>query len=63
MRKVGVELGNTPAVARDSYVSPVVVAAYREGVTLEAFRSENGDGPKRLDADERALLSLLRAHD
>jgi DNA topoisomerase-1 len=63
VRKVASELGNTPAVARDSYVSPVVVSAYRDGVTLAAFRNENGAGRSRLDADERALLALLRAQE
>ena len=62
MRKVGDELGNTPAVARDSYVSPVVVDAYREGRTLADFRRPNGGARSRLSADERALLELLRAH-
>ena len=61
MRKVGDELGNTPAVARASYVSPAVVDAYREGVTLADFRARNGAGPSRLSADERALVQLLRS--
>ena len=61
MRKVASELGNTPAVARDSYVSPVVVDLYREGRTLADFRRERTARPSRLTADERALLRLLRA--
>jgi len=61
MRKVGAELGNTPAVARASYVSPVVVAEYRAGRTLEDFRGGRTRGPARMSADERALLRLLRA--
>ena len=60
MRKVGDELGNTPAVARASYVSPAVVDHFLAGRTLGDFRSENGDGPRNLLADERALLALLR---
>jgi DNA topoisomerase-1 len=59
MRRVGEELGNTPAVARASYVSPVVVDAYLEGETLADHRG-NGDGQSRLSADERALVGLLR---
>ena len=62
MRKVGEELGNTPAVARDSYVSPVVVDAFREGITLDDFRKRNARGPSRLTVSERALVRLLRAH-
>jgi DNA topoisomerase-1 len=34
MKAVAVELGNTPAVARGSYVDPRVVHAYEEGVTI-----------------------------
>jgi len=60
MRKVGRELGNTPAVARDSYVSPAVVDAFLDGRTLERYR-RNGSGAKQLTLDERALVGLLRA--
>jgi DNA topoisomerase-1 len=61
MRKVGDELGNTPAVARDSYVNPAVVAHYRAGRTIDDFRPRNGSGPARLTSDEKALLRLLRS--
>ena len=65
MRMVGERLGNTPAVARSSYVSPAVIEQYLDGRTLEDFR------PRRLrvvrardtelDVEEQALLSLLRS--
>jgi DNA topoisomerase-1 len=65
MREVGQELGNTPAVARASYVSPAVIELYRSGVTLGDF---DGTTERRVSAtrrglakDERALLSLLRS--
>jgi DNA topoisomerase-1 len=61
MRRVGEELGNTPAVARASYVSPVVVDHYLAGQTLADFRSANGSGPRRLTTSEVALLALLAA--
>jgi DNA topoisomerase I len=62
MRTVGTELGNTPAVARQSYVSPRVIDAYLAGRTLEDFRGANGAGQKRnLTVDERALVRLLRS--
>lgn len=35
MREVAAELGNTPAVARGSYVDPRVVRGYRQGATIE----------------------------
>ncbi len=57
MRKVATELGNTPAVARASYVSPAVIEQWRDGRTLDAFTR-----PKRgLSGDETALLALLRS--
>ena len=58
MRGVGDELGNTPAVARSSYVSPAVVEQWREGRTLADFARRNARG---LTADETALLALLRS--
>src|ERR671935_174382 len=42
MRRVGEELGNTPAVARASYVSPAVIDQYLDGRTIDDFR------PRRL---------------
>jgi DNA topoisomerase-1 len=65
MRRVGAELGNTPAVARASYVSPAVVEQWRDGRTLEHFRSRklrvvSGRDPGLLE-EEAALLALLRS--
>ena len=65
MRTVGERLGNTPAVARASYVSPAVVEQYLDGRTIDDFRPrylrvvrarETG-----LDLEEQALVSLLRS--
>ena len=65
MRKVGERLGNTPAVARASYVSPAVVEQYLDGRTLADFRPRRlrvvGARDVGLDAEEQALLSLLRS--
>lgn len=36
MKEVAEELGNTPAVARNSYVDPRVVGEYESGLTIEA---------------------------
>jgi DNA topoisomerase-1 len=64
-RAVGERLGNTPAVARSAYISPAVIEQYLDGRTIEDFRPaklrvvrarETG-----LDAEELALLSLLRS--
>jgi DNA topoisomerase-1 len=65
MRRVAQQLGNTPAVSRASYVSPAVVEQYLEGRTLEDFRPRHlrvvGARELGLDAEEQALLSLLRS--
>jgi DNA topoisomerase-1 len=65
MRAVGAKLGNTPAVARSSYVSPAVVEQYLDGRTIDDFRPRHlrvvGARDARLDPEEQALLSLLRS--
>jgi DNA topoisomerase I len=65
MRRVGEQLGNTPAVARESYVSPAVVEQYLDGRTIEDFRPRHlrvvGARDMGLDFEEQALLSLLRS--
>jgi DNA topoisomerase-1 len=59
MRRVGDELGNTPAVARASYVSPVVIDHYLAGTTLDDVRRRNGKQKAGLTTDEDALVRLL----
>ena len=65
MRTVGERLGNTPAVARSSYVSPAVVEQYLDGRTIDDFRPRHlrvvGARETGLDQEEKALLSLLRS--
>jgi DNA topoisomerase-1 len=61
MRHVGEELGNTAAVARASYLSPVVVNQYLAGRTLADYRSSNGAVPRHLTVAEHALMELLEA--
>jgi DNA topoisomerase I len=65
MRRVGERLGNTPAVARASYVSPAVVEQYLDGRTIDDFRPRHlrvvGARDIGLDPEEQALLSLLRS--
>jgi DNA topoisomerase IB len=46
MREVADRLGNTPAVARSSYVDPRLVEKYEQGEVAES-------------ADEKAVLNLL----
>ena len=65
MRRVGEQLGNTPAVARSSYVSPAVIEQYLDGTTIEDFRPRHlrvvSARDVGLDLEEQALLSLLRS--
>jgi DNA topoisomerase-1 len=65
MRRVGEALGNTPAVARSSYVSPAVIDQYLDGRTIEDFRPRHLRVVRArstdLDQEEQALLSLLRS--
>lgn len=62
MREVAEFLGNTPALARSSYVDPRVVDAYEEGRTIRAaVRRTAGevDPDARRAALERATLRLV----
>jgi DNA topoisomerase-1 len=65
MQDVGKKLGNTPAVARSSYVSPAVVEQYLDGRTIDDFRPRHlrvvGARDTGLDPEEQATLSLLRS--
>jgi DNA topoisomerase-1 len=65
MRNVGEQLGNTPAVARSSYVSPAVVEQYLDGRTIDDFRPRHlrvvGARDVGLNLEEQAVLSLLRS--
>lgn len=60
MREVAEYLGNTPAVARSSYVDPGVVDAWEEGRTIAATTRRAYDDPDaRQAALERAVVRLL----
>lgn len=63
MRAVADQLGNTPAVARRSYVDPRVVTAYAQGVTIAAAlrRSKRKRTPEaRREIIERATVRMIR---
>jgi DNA topoisomerase I len=60
MVEVSQYLGNTPAIAKASYVDPRVVDLYEDGVTIEAaVRREHETREERQDAIERAVLRML----
>ncbi len=64
MRRTAARLGNTPAVARGSYVHPAVLEAYLDGSlpgTLVDAAEEQEEPPVGSDRDEeRAIVRLLR---
>ncbi|HSD48358.1 MAG TPA: DNA topoisomerase IB [Actinomycetota bacterium] len=63
IRDVAEFLGNTPAVARASYVDPRVIDRFEEGVTiapaLERSSAEDLDDPAFREVVEAAVLDLL----
>ncbi|NYG57065.1 DNA topoisomerase IB [Nocardioides perillae] len=60
MKEVSQFLGNTPTLARSSYVDPRVVEAYERGDTIAAATGKDYDNPdERQAALERATLRLL----
>lgn len=62
MREVAEYLGNTPALARSSYVDPRVIDAYEEGRTIAAAvrRAPKNDPDARQLALERATMRLIK---
>jgi DNA topoisomerase I len=58
MREIADDLGNTPAIARSSYVDPQVVDLYLRGETAK-LATRRSDGP----SVEAAVLRLLGAAD
>ncbi len=60
MVEVSTYLGNTPAIAKSSYVDPRVIDLYEDGTTIaDAVREEHATPEERQDALERAVLDLL----
>jgi DNA topoisomerase IB len=61
MKEVSSYLGNTPTLARSSYVDPRVVDAYEEGRTISDATARTYDNAdERQAALERATLALIR---
>ncbi len=64
VKKVAEQLGNTPTVARGSYIHPTVLKSYENGVTLEHFikgkkRRLNSSGNES-EPEETALMKLFQ---
>ena len=61
MKEVASFLGNTPTLARSSYVDPRVIEAYEAGRTISRATSRRYANPdERQAALERATLTLIR---
>jgi DNA topoisomerase-1 len=61
VKRVAERLGNTPAVARSSYIDPTLLDRFRDGATI---RLPRGSGDRRVDSKrrtriERRVLALI----
>jgi DNA topoisomerase-1 len=66
VKEVAHHLGNTPAVARASYIDPRTFDRYRDGITIAGTLpglAEAGDGTAIQGAVESAVLELLTGED
>jgi DNA topoisomerase-1 len=64
MKQTAARLGNTPAVARGSYVHPAVLDAYMDGnlrgALVDVAEEQEAPPPSADRAEERAVVRLLR---
>lgn len=62
VKKVARKLGNTPAIARSSYIDPRIIEAYTNGFDFQKLRRtvEKMQQNNYLDTDERCLLAQLQ---
>lgn len=61
VQKVAEKLGNTPAIARSSYIDPRILSAYEKGKDLEEIKKAVATTKqnKYLNPEERCVLKLL----
>ena len=67
VQEVSSYLGNTPAVARASYIDPRIISLYERGITIASMLAELGEGQEFGDVAtngqaEEAVLKLLTEH-
>ncbi len=60
MREVADHLGNTPAIARSSYVDPRIIDLYEDGITVRADHRRVAPGAPMSRTLERQVLRILR---
>lgn len=63
VKRVAKRLGNTPAIARSSYIDPRVIEAYQDGVSVPKLRKaiKKIQPKKYLSVDEQCVLKLLNS--
>jgi len=62
VKEVAEYLGNTPTIARNSYIDPRVIDRYEEGVTIRDVAERTHRSPSRRQSDlETAVRKLLEA--
>ncbi len=61
VKRVAKRLGNTPAIARSSYIDPRVIVAYEEGKSLQKVKTAMAKmRPKKyLSINEQCVLKVL----
>jgi DNA topoisomerase-1 len=64
VKKVAKKLGNTPAIARASYIDPRIIKSFMDGEDLRKVRTtvetmKHQKGGRFLSPDERCVLSVL----
>jgi DNA topoisomerase IB len=67
VQEVASYLGNTPAVARASYIDPRIISLYERGITIAPSLTELGEGQEFGDVAtngqaEQAVLKLISEH-
>lgn len=60
MDKIAARLGNTPSIARKSYVHPAVIDGYLEGSLQQAFAGKRPEVPPHMGEPEMITLAYLR---
>lgn len=63
IERVAERLGNTPSIARKSYIHPAIIDAYLEGSVIETLEQrieQETSSPPPLRPEEHAVMELLR---
>ncbi len=60
-RAVAQALGNTPAVARRSYIDPRIFSLYAAGQAIELDHLPDGSWPRRAELEARVLATLAQS--